>query len=125
MALFGRKKETTTDTTATNSAVDTVSATNVSSERAAADVLLRPHITEKAFALSQQRVYTFLISSRANAYQVRTAINQVYGVTPVKVNIVRRQPRTKRSLMRNRVSKQPGYKKAYVYLKAGDTINLM
>ena len=122
MALFGKSKVAEKGTTQTDTTtVQPVVLTSVT----AADILVRPLITEKAFGLSQQNVYTFLVSPRANAHQVRQAIKQVYDVTPKKVNIVRRQPRTKRSSLRNRTSHQSGYKKAYVYLKDSDTINFM
>lgn len=126
MALFGKKKATETDASQTKKAVATTLAQTASvTEAIPADILVRPLITEKAFGLSQQNVYTFLVSPSANAHQVRQAIRQVYKVTPKKVNMIRRQPRTKRSTLRNRTSHQPGYKKAYVYLNDGDTINLM
>lgn len=129
MALFGRKKDTTKEETKAV-ATDTKStaqtkAVGTLNEVAPAEVLIRPHITEKAFSLSQQSVYTFLVAPHANAHQVAKAVNSVYGFTPKKVNIVRKQPRTKRSLLRNQASHQPGYKKAYVYLNKGDTINFM
>ena len=129
MALFSRKKDTTKEevkTVATDTrASDRSKVDGVLNETAPAEVLIRPHITEKAFSLSQQNVYTFLVAPNANTYQVSKAISTVYGFTPKKVNIVRKQPRTKRSLLRNQASHQPGYKKAYVYLNQGDTINFM
>ena len=128
MALFGRKKDTeaTVDqnvaTTETNNAETALAQVG---EQKAADILVRPRITEKSFALSQQNVYTFTVAPRANTYEIAKAVRNLYGVTPKKVNIVRKRPHEKRSLLRNRVSHQPGYKKAYVYLRDGDTINFM
>jgi len=46
-------------------------------------------------------------------------------VTPVKVNIVNKLPAKRRKGSTGRMVKQPGMKKAYVYLKKGDTINLV
>ena len=129
MALFGRKKDTSKeDTKAVATDTKPTSQTKsvgAISETAPAEILIRPHITEKAFSLSQRSVYTFLVAPSANAHQISKAISNVYGFTPRRVNIVRKQPRTKRSLLRNQASHQPGYKKAYVYLNKGDTINFM
>lgn len=125
MAIFGKKKATETDATKVETVATTPAPKVAAAGEAAADILVRPLITEKAFSLSQNNVYTFLVSTRANAHQVRHAIKQVYNVTPKKVNMVRRQPRTHRSTLRNRTSHQPGYKKAYVYLNDGDTINFV
>ena len=129
MALFGKKKDTAAaaaaDTTAPAVTVEGSAAAEAGTERSAASVLLRPHITEKAFGLSQRNVYTFAVSPTANKYQVAKAVKDLYNVTPEKVNVTQKQPRKERSLLRNRTSHKPGLKKAYVYLKEGDTINFM
>lgn len=119
MALFGTKKEEKAPE------VTTVAENNPAevSVNPADDVLLRPHITEKAYALSKDNVYTFTIAPYANKYMVSEAITNTYKVTPVRVNIVKKRPRLINSLMRKKASKQTGLKKAYVYLKEGDTIS--
>jgi large subunit ribosomal protein L23 len=61
----------------------------------------------------------------ANKFQVRDAVKALYNVTPVKVNIVNKKPALRLSGSKNRMAKVPGEKKAYVYLKKGDTINLV
>ncbi len=124
MALFGKKKETKA-TEAANPTTISTAASDSASEFDLAAILRRPRITEKAFALSQKNVYTFEVAPHANKYQVAAAIKQVYKVTPKRVNIVNRRPRTQRSLMRNRATHQPGVCKAYVYLDSGDTISFM
>jgi ribosomal protein L23 len=45
-------------------------------------------------------------------------------VTPVKVNIVNKKPRHYTSRMRGKDMMEKGMKKAYVYLKEGDRIDL-
>lgn len=89
------------------------------------DVLVRTHVTEKAYDLSKRGVYTFEVAPNANKYVVAQAVKSVYGVTPKQVRIVKTKPRTVRSSMRAKSTHQPGMKKAYVYLKEGDTINYM
>lgn len=121
MALFGNKKTEA----AKSDAQATPAKTVVKPERNLAATLRRPHITEKAFAQSQQGVYTFEIDPQATKADVMAAVQAAYNVTPKRVNIVRMRPRVVRSMMRKHASKQSGLKKAYVYLNAGDTISFM
>lgn len=88
-------------------------------------VIEKPHLTEKAMTQSERNVYTFMVSKDATKYTVAKAVKEVYGVTPVKVNIVNKLPRKSMSGARGRAVSLSGYKKAYVYLKKGDTINLV
>jgi len=120
MALFSRKNKTTEP-----KALDTVASVAVATDHNVAAVIQKPHITEKAVSLSDNRVYTFMVKPDATKHQVRDAVTALYNVTPVKVNIVKKAPKQVLSRTRGRVVSQKGYKKAYVYLKAGDTINLV
>lgn len=89
-------------------------------------VLLRPHITEKATDLSEHNVYAFEISMRANKAQVRQAIEKFYKVQPTKIAVVvgiakyMKNPRTGRMQ-----TKKTAIKKALVYLKKGDKIEFV
>ena len=124
MALFGRnkdKKEESTETAkkapAPNLALPT--------DRNLASVIVKPRITEKAVAQSEQNVYTFVVRKDATKHDVRDAIKALYNVTPVKVNIVNKAPRKYMARAKGRVVSEKGMKKAYVYLKQGDTISLV
>ena len=87
-------------------------------------IITSPKITEKAVGQSERNVYTFTVKRDATKYQVRDAVKALYNVTPVKVNIVNKKPTTR--ISRTSGTKHvPGMKKAYVYLKEGDTINLV
>lgn len=124
MALFSRGKET--KATKTNKPkVPKRTATAEVSIHGLEHVLLRPRVTEKAVAGSERRVYTFEVHQSATKYQIRDAVKAIYKVTPVKVNIVKKSPRQFMSRNKGRVIKQSGLKKAYVYLKDGDSINLV
>jgi len=87
-------------------------------------ILKGPRITEKASYLAQDNCYVFDVTSAANKGSVAAAIRAVYKVTPRKVTVVR-TPR-KRVMTRgtNRAGQTASGKKAYVYLKKGDTIEL-
>lgn len=120
MALFGKKQKEEEQT-----AVSTTDTATVNPQATAGSCIIRPHITEKAFAMSQRNVYTFVIRPGTNKHQVKAAIKAIYNVTPAKVNVVHKRPRTVSSLMRRTPSHQKGVSKAYVYLKDGDTISFM
>ena len=87
-------------------------------------VIIKPRITEKAVGKSEHNVYTFVVACSATKYDVRDAIKAHFGVTPVKVNIVNKTPRQYKSRSKGRILTEKGMKKAYVYLKSGDTIDL-
>ena len=119
MAIFGNKtEEKKTDAVATAAPV-------TGAPRSANTIIIRPHITEKAFAASQRNVYTFVVRPGSNKYEIKAAIKSLYNVTPAKVRIVKKRPRVVRSLMRSKPVHQSGLTKAYVYLADGDTINFM
>jgi len=51
-------------------------------------VLLKPLITEKGTYLGAHQKYVFAVSLRTNKVEVKKAIEALYGVRPVAVNIV-------------------------------------
>ena len=88
-------------------------------------VLLRPRITEKATDVTEGGVYVFDVLQSANKADIADAIQSVYNVSPRKVNVVRQRPMKFMSRMRGRKGMRSGYKKAYVYLKKGDRIDII
>lgn len=119
MALFSRNK--TEDSAPKTSAPAKVA---LPTERDLASVLVKPRITEKAVGLGERNVYTFVVRRDATKYQVADAIKALYNVTPVKVNIVNKAPKREFSRAKGRMVSSKGMKKAYVYLKKGDSISL-
>ncbi len=55
------------------------------------NVLVKPLITEKATNLVEQNKYAFIINSQANKITVARAINALYGVKALSINIINRQ----------------------------------
>lgn len=94
-------------------------------DRDLASVIVKPHITEKAVGMGDRNVYTFIVRTDATKYLVRDAIKALFSVTPVKINIVNKTHRQYKSKTKNRRLTEKGVKKAYVYLKDGDSINLV
>jgi ribosomal protein L23 len=88
------------------------------------NVLVRPRITEKATFSAEKGAYVFEIALSATKHDVRAAVKQLYQVTPIKVRVVP-IPRKKRMSRRSRViGMTSAGKKAYIYLKKGDTIDI-
>lgn len=96
---------------------------NESSLGARADALVRPHITEKAAILAEKGTYVFVVSPKTNKIEIAKAVEILYGVTAVKVNIVN-LPDTN-VFVRNRRGVKAGVRKALVTLKKGDKIELI
>lgn len=121
MALFSRKNDAkeTKDSAATPVVQKTTAGRDLSS------VLVRPQVTEKAMYQGEKNVYTFEVARSATKFDVRDAVKEFFGVTPVKVNIVNKSPRQFKSRARARTMTERGMKKAYVYLKEGDSISLV
>ncbi len=89
------------------------------------EVLLRPRLTEKAVETMEQGVYVFDVSPRANKVMIKKAIQDVYKVEPVKIAISSIKTKKKRNPRTGKIGTQSGGKKAYVYLKKGDSISIM
>ena len=85
-------------------------------------VLLRPVVSEKSYEQITQHKYTFHVHPDAHKTQVRQAVEELFEVKVVGVNIVKVQAKPKR---RGRITgTKPGWKKAIVELKAGDSIEI-
>jgi large subunit ribosomal protein L23 len=82
-----------------------------------------PRVTEKAAMSSGDNVYTFNVSPDASKIEIKKAIHDLYGVMPMKVNTV--AVPTKKVRRGQTVGVKGGGKKALVFLKKGDSINLV
>jgi large subunit ribosomal protein L23 len=86
------------------------------------EVLLAPVVSEKSYSLITDRKYTFKVHRDAHRTQVRQAVEELFGVKVQGVNIVKVQPKPKR---RGLISgTRPGWKKAIVQLREGETIEI-
>ncbi len=88
------------------------------------NVLIAPRITEKAaLGADKAGVYVFKVAGNATKASVAASVREAYGVTPERVNIARIP--AKRVFVRGKRGVKSGGKKAYVYLKKGDKIELI
>lgn len=85
-------------------------------------VLLEPWITEKTHQMVEESQYVFRVFSAANKFQIKQAIEELYGVTVEKVQTVTIPSKTR--YFGRKSGKKSGFKKAVIRLKAGDKIEL-
>lgn len=84
--------------------------------------LRRPIISEKATVGAADGKYIFEVSIDANKVAIKKAIQEVYGVLPIYVNIMNKSGKNISSGRRHGRTKN--IKKAVVTLKKGDSIKL-
>ena len=84
------------------------------------EILIKPIVSEKSYAQIADRKYTFQVHKNAHKTQIRQAIEQLFDVHVTAVNISKVQPKTKRRGMTK--GYRPGYKKAIVQIRDGETI---
>ncbi len=87
-------------------------------------LLKQPIITEKSMLDAGRGVYTFLVDLKATKSQIKSVIEEVFGVQVKKVTTSVRQPASKRTGNRRLPATSSPAKIARVWLKEGDTIDL-
>jgi large subunit ribosomal protein L23 len=86
-------------------------------------ILKKAHITEKATDLTAENKYIFNVFPKKNKQEVKEAVEQIYGVDVLGVNMINIPPKKRR--MGRLEGVKPGYRKAIVQIKAGQKIELM
>ena len=85
-------------------------------------ILLAPVVSEKSFGGSAERKYTFKVHPDAHKTQIRQAVETLFDVRVERVNVLKVQPKPKRrGLIKGT---RPGWKKAVVLLREGETIEV-
>ena len=80
--------------------------------------------TEKSQNLEVRGVYTIYVDGRATKVSVKDAVEKLYGVTVVKVNMVNEHPKLRTSSRRGGISlRRKARTKAYVTLQDGQRIS--
>jgi large subunit ribosomal protein L23 len=86
------------------------------------EVLLAPVVSEKSYELIEQRKYAFRVHPDAHKTQIRQAVEELFGVRVQAVNVLQVQPKPKRRGMIR--GTKPGWKKAIVQLREGQSIEI-
>lgn len=122
MALFSNDKKTTKPKKAKSETRNWGRGILPVGDDRLANILKRPWFSEKALISSENGVYVFEVSPSATKIDVANAIIAAYKVTPMKVRMVNLPAKKVALRTRRGVGTRARRHKAYVYLKAGDTI---
>jgi large subunit ribosomal protein L23 len=86
------------------------------------DILIRPIVSEKSYALMDEGKYTFEVDPRANKTEIKIAIEQIFGVKVASVNTINRKGKTRRT--RYGLGKRKDVKRAIVTLGDGEALDI-
>jgi len=88
----------------------------------ASQVILAPIVSEKSYHASTLGTYTFKVHKDAHKTQIRQAVEELFEVKVERVNVISVPAKPKRRGQFKGI--RPGWKKAVVQLRAGDTIEI-
>jgi large subunit ribosomal protein L23 len=87
-------------------------------------VIVRPVVSEKSYALYDERVYTFVVARDANKIEIKQAVEAIFNVTVTNVNTLNRSGKRKRNRRTGTWGTRAGQKRAIVSLAPGDEIEV-
>jgi large subunit ribosomal protein L23 len=88
------------------------------------NVLQRPVISEKSYALMDEGTYVFVVDPRASKIEIREAVETAFSVRVSSVNTLVRKGKRKRNRRSNSFGSRPDTKRAIVRLAGDDRIEL-
>lgn len=86
------------------------------------DIIVRPLITEKSTQLIELNKYTFEVKQGSNKVEVKKAVEEIWGVKVVNVNMINTQRKTRR--VGKYEGLRPAVQKAVVTLAEGDKLDV-
>jgi large subunit ribosomal protein L23 len=86
------------------------------------NILIRPVISEKSYALIAEGKYTFRVDDRAHKTQIAQAVREVFGVEVAQVRTSKVRPKPKRRGLQ--IGRTRAWKKAVVQVGPGERIEL-
>ncbi len=85
------------------------------------DVIIRPVVSEKSYALLDENVYTFEVAPDASKPEIRDAVQAIWpGVKVLKVNTLNRKGKRFRNRRNFTHGQRPDQKRAIVTLSDGN-----
>ncbi|AYE36348.1 50S ribosomal protein L23 [Borrelia turcica IST7] len=95
----------------------------------ACDIMISPMLTEKTnIQRENMNVYAFRVKKQANKKEVGAAIKELFNVVPISCNVLNVKSKNKVVVSRKGYpigkGKTSSWKKAYVYLKKEDKIDI-
>jgi large subunit ribosomal protein L23 len=88
------------------------------------DIVIRPVVSEKSYALLDNGVYTFVVDRRASKIEIRDAVESIFNVRVEKVNTLNRKGKRKRNRRQFTFGTRPDTRRAIVTLAPGARIDL-
>ena len=86
-------------------------------------ILLGPHMSEKATNVGENNQVVFKVRTDANKSEIRQAVEKMFEVKVESVQVANMKGKTKR--FRGMPGRRPNWKKAYVCLAEGSTIDFI
>ena len=88
------------------------------------DIILRPVVSEKSYALLDANTYTFVVATSANKIEIRQAVEEIFNVKVLNVTTMNRQGKRKRNRRTNTFGQRATTKRAVVKVAAEDRIDI-
>jgi len=91
------------------------------------EILIKPILTEKANAQQEKlRRYAFKVNRKSNKLEIKKAVEEFYGVNVIDVNTAVAPGKNKTRYTKAGFIKgmKPSYKKAFITVAEGETIDL-
>ena len=86
------------------------------------DILFKPVVSEKSYALLDENKYTFLVAPNANKTEIKIAVETVFKVKVTGVNTLNRPGKKRRT--RYGYGQRPDTKRAIVTVADGERIDI-
>ena len=87
------------------------------------NVIRAPRVSEKTARLAEINQYVFEVATTATKADVKSAVESLFNVTVEAVNVM--NVKGKNKTFRNRSGRRGDWRKAYVRLAEGQTIDVM
>ncbi|MFA5062372.1 MAG: 50S ribosomal protein L23 [Patescibacteria group bacterium] len=113
------KEEATTITKETDVKKEKI---KLPAESIAYKILVKPLVTEKSAVAESINKYSFVVMAGASKFQIKKAVEDVYGVKPTSVNIINVEGRRVR--FGRTFGRRSDFKKAIVTLPKGKSIDI-
>ena len=94
------------------------------SSRDPRQVVLKPIVSEKSYALLEKNVYTFRVHPDATKPQIHDAVEAIFNVKVKNVNTLNRKGKRKRNRRTGTFGNRAGQKRAIVTLAGDDKIEI-
>lgn len=88
------------------------------------DIILKPVVSEKSYALLDQNVYTFIVAPGANKIEIKAAVESIFNVKVTKISTLNRKGKRKRNRKSGKFGQRPDTKRAIVALAGDDRIDI-